>query len=611
MDIAALGYKIDSSGAVSATKDLNAMSEAAKKAETSASSLSGGAAKAESAVDALGKDARTTAGSLDAAAAAGAKASSATSALELKAREAGFTLAGYEQHLARAAKDQAVLAAEARQTALAVERSNAAIASTPARAGGGAAMPVINGGSIQAAEAGVAKAANSTRALTRNLVSASAASAIFSGDMGKIGTAALVTASSIDATAAAALLFTPIGLAMAAAVAVAAGAFVLFKSDCDKAADNDAFVKSLGLSDKELKKLGNTSVTTGDILKGFWRTIDQDGKVSKTFKDVKEAGVGAFRAVLEGVEWFVAGAYAGLNAVAHAMKGVAMVATGDFSGFDYFNHSLDNIIKDAKDAKAAFEAFGEAVKQNTVDVNHERKSADAEAIKSARTAKVIRDETKADPNRWKVKNNNDGGFSVLGNFKIRDVQDSVSGLIKLIHPLRDEFAGLGQDIAQSLGQGIVYGDNLGKSVAGAFQRIAASWAANAIQTIFDKLIGSAGSNGTGSIGSVFDKADAWFSNIGHNAAGTDNWRGGPTWVGEKGPEIVNLPRGASVTPNNQIGGGTISQSDLHAVAALVASAIHAKLNETANSMKSYSDRQIYSFDRGLPRRLGQINRLGT
>jgi hypothetical protein len=39
------------------------------------------------------------------------------------------------------------------------------------------------------------------------------------------------------------------------------------------------------------------------------------------------------------------------------------------------------------------------------------------------------------------------------------------------------------------------------------------------------------------------------SGIGHNAGGTDNWRGGPTWVGERGPEIVNLPRGAQVIPS--------------------------------------------------------------
>ena len=33
---------------------------------------------------------------------------------------------------------------------------------------------------------------------------------------------------------------------------------------------------------------------------------------------------------------------------------------------------------------------------------------------------------------------------------------------------------------------------------------------------------------------------------GHNAAGTSYWRGGLTWVGEEGPELVNLPRGSAV-----------------------------------------------------------------
>jgi len=38
--------------------------------------------------------------------------------------------------------------------------------------------------------------------------------------------------------------------------------------------------------------------------------------------------------------------------------------------------------------------------------------------------------------------------------------------------------------------------------------------------------------------------------VGHNAGGTDFWRGGLTWVGENGPELVNLPRGAQVLPLN-------------------------------------------------------------
>lgn len=37
--------------------------------------------------------------------------------------------------------------------------------------------------------------------------------------------------------------------------------------------------------------------------------------------------------------------------------------------------------------------------------------------------------------------------------------------------------------------------------------------------------------------------------IGKNAEGTTNWRGGWTWVGEDGPEIINLPKGSAVYSN--------------------------------------------------------------
>jgi hypothetical protein len=39
-----------------------------------------------------------------------------------------------------------------------------------------------------------------------------------------------------------------------------------------------------------------------------------------------------------------------------------------------------------------------------------------------------------------------------------------------------------------------------------------------------------------------------------NALGTNNWRGGLSWVGEQGAELMNVPRGAQIIPNNKIGG---------------------------------------------------------
>ena len=49
----------------------------------------------------------------------------------------------------------------------------------------------------------------------------------------------------------------------------------------------------------------------------------------------------------------------------------------------------------------------------------------------------------------------------------------------------------------------------------------------------------------------------------HNAAGTDTWRGGLTWVGENGPELINLPKGSQVLTNQEsrsVGGDTFNIS---------------------------------------------------
>jgi phage-related minor tail protein len=41
------------------------------------------------------------------------------------------------------------------------------------------------------------------------------------------------------------------------------------------------------------------------------------------------------------------------------------------------------------------------------------------------------------------------------------------------------------------------------------------------------------------------------ANVGGNARGTDDWRGGPTWVGEEGPELLWLPMHSRIWPNRE------------------------------------------------------------
>lgn len=45
--------------------------------------------------------------------------------------------------------------------------------------------------------------------------------------------------------------------------------------------------------------------------------------------------------------------------------------------------------------------------------------------------------------------------------------------------------------------------------------------------------------------------DEYSSFYGNNAGGTDNWRGGLTWVGEAGPELVRLPQGSQIMSNQE------------------------------------------------------------
>ncbi|MBB3930064.1 hypothetical protein GGR25_001103 [Kaistia hirudinis] len=78
----------------------------------------------------------------------------------------------------------------------------------------------------------------------------------------------------------------------------------------------------------------------------------------------------------------------------------------------------------------------------------------------------------------------------------------------------------------------------------------------ALNSVFESAFGGGASIGGGGwlssiLGSIFGGgggAALGQGGIGHNAAGTSNWRGGWTVVGERGPEVAYLPRGATVQP---------------------------------------------------------------
>lgn len=71
------------------------------------------------------------------------------------------------------------------------------------------------------------------------------------------------------------------------------------------------------------------------------------------------------------------------------------------------------------------------------------------------------------------------------------------------------------------------------------------------------------SNIGNSVGQMTNSVNGAGQRIGYNAMGTNNWRGGLTWVGEQGPELVDLPTGSKVFSNRtsrQIASGGNAES---------------------------------------------------
>ena len=56
---------------------------------------------------------------------------------------------------------------------------------------------------------------------------------------------------------------------------------------------------------------------------------------------------------------------------------------------------------------------------------------------------------------------------------------------------------------------------------------------------------------TEAMGKNVQNASQYATSTARNASGADYYQGGRTWVGEEGPEIVELPRGSRVIPNKQ------------------------------------------------------------
>jgi hypothetical protein len=123
----------------------------------------------------------------------------------------------------------------------------------------------------------------------------------------------------LAASATAAALTNPYLLAAAAAAGIAFGAFKLFQSSVKETGELDRYAQSLGLTKKEMEKLGPVGITVGDIMKGLWKTVSDGLNLGPVFSNLKDWAVMAFEAVMTVGKYAIAFIYAswvgGFNAI--------------------------------------------------------------------------------------------------------------------------------------------------------------------------------------------------------------------------------------------------------------------------------------------------------
>ena len=131
-------------------------------------------------------------------------------------------------------------------------------------------------------------------------------------------------------------------------------------------------------------------------------------------------------------------------------------------------------------------------------------------------------------------------FSLLGS----SAKDNISGLVYLLKALADVLTVITSAIAAL--------------IEGVKQLLSLITSGEADFENFSRYIG----NITSIFGGGGSAVSYLSGSIGRNAAGTNYWRGGLTWVGEQGPGLVSLPRGTAIYNNAQSMAMTNGQTNI-------------------------------------------------
>lgn len=146
----------------------------------------------------------------------------------------------------------------------------------------------------------------------------------------------------------------------------------------------------------------------------------------------------------------------------------------------------------------------------------------------------------------------------------------------LVNEAMRQYNDMGKDAFKGLAQDLLAGKSAMEALSGALNKIASKLIDMAADNLWASAFGGGGSGLGGLFGSLFKGSSSSFM-VGSQsfpmfANGTNSAPGGLAIVGERGPELVNLPRGSQVIPNHMLPSVPTAANDNSAISVSVGGA---------------------------------------
>lgn len=191
--------------------------------------------------------------------------------------------------------------------------------------------------------------------------------------------------------------------------------------------------------------------------------------------------------------------------------------------------------------------------------------------------------------------------AVFGN----DVNSAQAQFYKqqlLVNEAMRQYNDIGKDAFKGLAQDLLDGKSAMEALSGALNKIASKLIDMAADNLWASAFGGSGGLG-GILGSLFKGGSSTFT-VGSQsfpmfASGTNYAPGGVALVGERGPELVNLPRGSQVIPNHMLPSVPTGGTDNSSIAVSVGGATVVVQGDASEKTLALISAALKQHDSGL------------